>query len=58
MCMQMFILDGNLYDTKFLEGVKADGSSELEEDAEGYMLLLNKKKVRPSHADGERCDGL
>ena len=43
--MQMFILDGNLYDTKFLEGVKADGTSELDDDTEGYMLLLNKKKV-------------
>eukprot|EP00798_Chlamydomonas_sp_ICE-L_P011523 gene11523-34235_t len=40
--LEMFLLDGNLYDTKFLEGTK-DGS-EVEDDSDTFMLLLNKKK--------------
>ena len=50
----MYILDGNLYDSKFLEGgskalVEAAGTEAIEE-LEACALLQNKKKVRFSHA--------
>eukprot|EP00798_Chlamydomonas_sp_ICE-L_P030155 gene30155-35135_t len=41
--LEMYVLDANLYDTKFLEGAGA----EVDLDIEAYMLLLNKKKSTP-----------
>ncbi len=45
----MYILDGNLYDNKFLEGGSkvTEGGTETVEDLEACALLLNKKKSTP-----------
>lgn len=44
--LQTYILDGNLYDNKFLEGGKImEGGTEPEEELEACALMLNKKKV-------------
>ena len=46
---QTYILDGNLYDSKFLEGgtqASTENGTESVEDLEVCALLLNKKKVR------------
>eukprot|EP00955_Chlamydomonas_euryale_P078258 363119-Chlamydomonas_euryale.AAC.7 len=51
---QMYILDGNLYDNKFLEGGRIiEGGTEPEEELEACALMLNKKKV----AGGGRAIG-
>jgi len=46
--LEMYILDGNLYDNKFLEGGRIiEGGTEPEEELEACALMLNKKKNTP-----------
>ncbi|GAX78271.1 hypothetical protein CEUSTIGMA_g5713.t1 [Chlamydomonas eustigma] len=47
--LETYILDGNLYDNKFLEGGSrvTEGGTESVEDLEMCALLLNKKKSTP-----------
>ena len=55
--IQTYILDGNLYDSKFLEGgtkASTENGTESLEDLESCALLLNKKKVRRA-AGGWAC---
>ncbi len=51
-CCQTYILDGNLYDNKFLEGGKIiEGGTEPEDELEACALMLNKKKVGRQHGE-------
>ena len=43
LCLQAYIMDGQLYDTKCLE--TGGGLVESEQDLESCAMLLNKKKV-------------
>lgn len=45
-CMQLCILDGSVYDQRFLEGgAHGQDSSEPQNEIDACVLLLNKRKV-------------